>query len=120
MARISEVTIVMDGEKINGFTAFKEHQIETSQVVEMADGYDVVDVPEQYGFDLSISPEKGADREWLSIGKNKPATCIVQYTGGKKVVYGGVKCLSMEPSENNGKDQKVYALVFFAKTRKVS
>lgn len=115
MARISAVSLVLDGEKIDGFTNFKEGKIEASQVVEQADGYDVVDIPRQYGFSLTIAPEKGADREWLDI---EGATCIVQYTGGKKVVYDGVKCLSMELSEIDGKAQKVYILEFFAKNRR--
>lgn len=117
MARISAVSLVLDAEKIDGFTKFKENKIEASQVVEQADGFDIVDIPRQYGFSLTISPEKGADREWLDIDG---ATCIVQYTGGNKVVYDGVKCLSMELSEIDGKAQKEYVLEFFAKSRKVS
>lgn len=117
MSRISSAALIKDGEKIEGFTKFKEGKIEVSQVVEQADGFDVVDIPRQYGFSVTISPEKGADREWLDIDG---ATFIVQYTGGNKVVYDGVKCLSMDFSETDGKAQKEYILEFFAKSRKVS
>ena len=115
--KISNVTIVLDGEKITGFKQFKENEIEEAQTVELADGEDVVEVPPKYGFSLTVVPDSGADRDWSGT---KNATAIIQYKGGKKVVFTGCRLLKQTPGDIDGKTAKETQLEFYAASRKVS
>ena len=120
MAKISQVTLVLNGDKITGFSKFKENELEVAQTVELADGEDVVDIPPKYGFSLTYLPDSGADIDWASSDYKDNATAVVQYKGGKKVVYTGCKLLKQTPGDIDGKTSKEYQLDFYAKDRKVS
>lgn len=120
MAKISQVTLVLNGDKITGFSKFKENDIEIAQTVELTDGEDVVEVPAKYGFSLTYLPNSGADIDWVSSSYKDDVTAVVQYTGGKKVVYTGCKLLKQTFGDIDGKTAKEYQLDFHAKYRKVS
>ena len=115
--KISQVTVVLNGDKITGFKQFKENEIEEAQTVELADGVDVVEVPPNYGFQLTVVPDSGADRDWTGTSD---ATVVVQYKGGKKVVYTGCRLLKQTPGDIDGKTAKETQLDFYARARKVS
>ena len=120
--RISSLTLTKDGSAISDFSKFKENEIETVQTVEHFNGEDAIKVPKKYGFSLTYLPESGADKDWVSEeDKNDVGwTVIVNYVGGKKVVFGGVHLLKSTPNEMDGKTAKEYQLDFFASSRKVS
>lgn len=120
--RISSLSLVLEGAEIKDFSKFKENEIEQNQTVDHFNGQDVIKVPKAYGFELTYLPESGADRDWVAEeDKNdKGWSVIVNYVGGKKVVFGGCHLLKMTPNELDGKTAKEYQLSFAAKTRKVS
>ena len=120
--RISSLTLTKDGSAISDFSKFKENEIETVQTVEHFNGEDAIKVPKKYGFSLTYLPESGADMDWVSEEDKNDAgwTVIVNYVGGKKVVFGGVHLLKSTPNEMDGKTVKEYQLDFFASSRKVS
>lgn len=120
--RISSLTLTKDGSAIFDFSKFKENEIETVQTVEHFNGEDAIKVPKKYGFSLTYLPESGAEMDWVSEEDKNDAgwTVIVNYVGGKKVVFGGVHLLKSTPNEMDGKTAKECQLDFFASSRKVS
>ena len=70
-----------------------------------------------YGFELAYLPKSGAERDWLKE-KDKIMTLVVNYVGGNKVTYTGVKLLKFTPNELDGKTAKESQLVFSAADRK--
>ena len=106
--RISSLSLTKDGSAITDFSKFKENEIETVQTVEHFNGEDAIKVPKKYGFSLTYLPESGADIDWVSEEDKNDAgwTVIVNYVGGKKVVFGGVHLLKSTPNEMDGKTAK--------------
>lgn len=120
--RISSLSLTLDGGEITDFSKFKENEIETNVTVEHFNGEDTIKVPKKYGFSLTYLPESGADRDWVAEedGNDKGWTVIVNYVGGKKVVFTGVHLLKAAPNELDGKTAKEYQLDFSAIKRKAS
>ena len=117
--RISSLSLILDGSEITDFSKFKENEIETAQTVDHFNGQDTIKVPKAYGFSLTYLPESGADRDWVAE-EDKEMTCIVNYVGGKKITFTGVKLLKVTPNELDGKTAKEYQVDFSARGRKVS
>ena len=115
--RISSLSLILDGEQITDFSKFKENEVEVAQTVDHFYGQDTVDVPPAYGFELAYLPKSGAERDWLKE-KGKIMTLVVNYAGGNKVTYTGVKLLKFTPNELDGKTAKESQLVFSAADRK--
>lgn len=120
--RISSLSLTKDGSEISDFSKFKENEIETVQTVEHFNGEDAIKVPQKYGFSLTFLPESGADMDWVAEEDKNDAgwTVVVNYVGGKKVVFAGVHLLKATPNEMDGKTAKETQLEFYAASRKVS
>ncbi len=116
---ISRVEVTIDGELINsqGLRRFQENAIEEAVLEEEMDGEDYVDVPEKYGFTLTMTRKSGADRNLRGI---RDATIMVQYVSGSRVTFTGCRSLTHTPNEVDGKTGKEVVIVFHAKGRKES
>lgn len=117
MSRIAHVVVIIDGEKISGFSKFKENARKKHERVKLMDGDDTVEVNPELGCSMTYLPESGADREWDGV---KDATIIAQYKGGAKVTYTGCDVEEVGDRESDGQKANEFEVKFIAKARKVS
>jgi len=111
---ISRVTLIVNGEEIEDFSAFEEDERELKKTVKLMNKTGVLAVKPRYGFSLDyVVPKSGA----FDFADVEDGTASVEFENGDRVTFGGVECLKIGKAKYDGDKETTKTIDFAAATR---
>lgn len=114
---ISKCELTFNGQSLTDFSAFSESERALAQQVNLMNKTGYADLTPRYQITLDYNvPASGDEFDWDGL---RDATLVVEYDGGRRTQYSGVRTLSVGESALNGNDHLVRPVTLGAATRRV-
>lgn len=112
---ITSITLEINGEQEDNFTAFEEDERELKRLVKLMNktGTTKVKGPVKFNLDYVV-PKNSPERNFEEI---EDGTVTVDYENGKRISFGGVECLKIGKARYDGEKEVVKTIEFAATER---
>ena len=112
---VNNCTIEFNGQTFDDFSAFADNEETYAVAVELMNKTGDADKTVRYGF--MVTAIRPVDGYPFDLSKVKNGTFTVEYPGGKRVTYGGVRCLSKGEGSIDGDTPLTEQFTFKASTK---
>ena len=112
----TKVTLEIDGAEFTNLQSYTENERVKSKQVKYMNKLGSAGVTSNIGFSVDAVLDTVVDLSFLENIEN--ATIVVEYEGGRRVIFLNCRTESIGEQTANGEDEIVYPVVFNAEDRK--
>lgn len=113
---VSKCVLTVNGQDLSDFTRFREDERALRRAVNLMNKTGFSKMTPRYG--LTLVYQVPASGEEFNFDDVENGTLVVEYDGGKRVLYGGVSSLTVGPGEVDGDSEMEREIAFLATSRR--